>query len=403
MKIFLATFGSYGDVRPFLWMAGELMTAGHEVLLITNPTFRAAAEEAGVPFRPAGTEEDYQAAATPATRTGNPMKDQNEQIAAARRLFTRLFLNPTKETYDAITASLPGEAIVMGHFFAFGARLAAERHNLPFVNVCLAPHWLKGFAKPSGLKTRLQRFTANANTRFIDSQLFTAPMNALRTELGLAPLTKSSAEWMFGGNTLCLFPEWFLRFPLEDGMGAMFAGFPPAAQGDLPQEVEAFLQRYPNPIVFTAGTSIANGSAFFQAALDALRELGRPGILLTGATGAVPQGLPETVLHAGFAPLGSLLGRCAALVHHGGIGTAAAALEYGVPQLVCCRTEEQQENARVVAAIGAGGVLPWKKLDGKEMARQLAAITDSRTPASRAGMNPPPGYLKELVEKLRQN
>jgi len=52
---------------------------------------------------------------------------------------------------------------------------------------------------------------------------------------------------------------------------------------------------------------------------------------------ALPK-LPGNTRVTGFVPLGALLPTCAAVVHHGGAGTFAAALEHGVPQLICPST-----------------------------------------------------------------
>lgn len=51
--------------------------------------------------------------------------------------------------------------------------------------------------------------------------------------------------------------------------------------------------------------------------------------------GAEQQGsLPDNVRAVDFAPMNVLLPTCSAIIHHGGAGTFAAALEHGVPQLI---------------------------------------------------------------------
>ena len=54
-----------------------------------------------------------------------------------------------------------------------------------------------------------------------------------------------------------------------------------------------------------------------------------------------------------YVPLRALLPRCAALVHHGGIGTTAEALRAGVPQVIVPLAYDQFDNAaRVDGARG---------------------------------------------------
>jgi hypothetical protein len=58
------------------------------------------------------------------------------------------------------------------------------------------------------------------------------------------------------------------------------------------------------------------------------------------------------VRHAHYAPFSQLLSRSAALVHHGGIGTAAHALKAGVPQLVAPCCYDQFDNAAHLRRLG---------------------------------------------------
>src|SRR6185436_13395214 len=86
--------------------------------------------------------------------------------------------------------------------------------------------------------------------------------------------------------------------------------------------------------------------------------LGRRGILLTRHREQVPDNLPREVIHIDYAPFSQLLPRCAALVHHGGIGTSAQALASGVPQLVTPFTHDQPDNAARLKRLGGAEVLP---------------------------------------------
>ena len=58
-----------------------------------------------------------------------------------------------------------------------------------------------------------------------------------------------------------------------------------------------------------------------------------------------------------YAPLSRLLPRSAALVYHGGIGTAAQALAAGIPHLVAPHSFDQPDNAARLARLGVGRTL----------------------------------------------
>ncbi|MFG2115439.1 nucleotide disphospho-sugar-binding domain-containing protein [Streptomyces sp. NPDC048718] len=78
-------------------------------------------------------------------------------------------------------------------------------------------------------------------------------------------------------------------------------------------------------------------------------------ILAMGEDQAAALGpVPDNVRVAGWVPLSTLLPTCAAIVHHGGAGTALTALVHGVPQLVVPRLADQPVNAAVIEARGVG-------------------------------------------------
>ena len=53
-RILFTTFGSYGDLFPYLAIGSELKARGHEVTIGTSPSFRSKVEEAGLLFRRCG-------------------------------------------------------------------------------------------------------------------------------------------------------------------------------------------------------------------------------------------------------------------------------------------------------------------------------------------------------------
>jgi rhamnosyltransferase subunit B len=65
-------------------------------------------------------------------------------------------------------------------------------------------------------------------------------------------------------------------------------------------------------------------------------------------------------------PLRGLLPSCRALVHHGGIGTAALAYEAGVPQVLTPFAHDQFDNSQRVVASGCG-----MRIDGPVSREQL--------------------------------
>jgi UDP:flavonoid glycosyltransferase YjiC (YdhE family) len=120
-----------------------------------------------------------------------------------------------------------------------------------------------------------------------------------------------------------------------------------------------------------------DGAAFFRAAIEACKQLNRRGILLTRHSDHLPASLPDNVIHVDYAPFSLLLGRVAALVHHGGIGTSAQALANGAPSLVAPMAHDQFDNAERMRRLGVATVVPASRFTGRRVANALRGLLDS--------------------------
>ena len=88
--------------------------------------------------------------------------------------------------------------------------------------------------------------------------------------------------------------------------------------------------------------------------------------------------------HAVYAPFSAVLPRSAALVHHGGIGTAAQALAAGLPQLVMPMTFDQPDNAVRLARLGVARILLPERFSGLRVARDLEVLLGTNAVSRRA-------------------
>jgi UDP:flavonoid glycosyltransferase YjiC (YdhE family) len=107
----------------------------------------------------------------------------------------------------------------------------------------------------------------------------------------------------------------------------------------------------------TLGTvvPIMNGTSSLSVVIDALGEMDVEVILAAGRADFSDLGeFPDNVRSVGFLPLSTFLPTCSAIVHHGGSGTTAAPLYYGVPQLVLPGFADNPMSAQRVVDRGVG-------------------------------------------------
>ena len=155
-------------------------------------------------------------------------------------------------------------------------------------------------------------------------------------------------------------------------------GFPlPHSPEPLPARVLEFLARHPRPLVFTTGTGFGKPAPFFAAAAACCAELGLPGIFLSRFLEVEQRELGEHIAHFDHVELEALLPHAAALVHHGGMGTTARALQAGTPQVISPITFDQPDNGHRVEVLGVGRVVPRERMSGATFAAALRELSAS--------------------------
>jgi UDP:flavonoid glycosyltransferase YjiC (YdhE family) len=206
-------------------------------------------------------------------------------------------------------------------------------------------------------------------------------INLCRANLGMAPLDRV-APWAWSPQCVVgLWPSW-LRGPQRDWPKQLrltgfidYEGQPAGSASDVMPDAAFLAER---PVLVTAGTAMTNASDFFRAALEAVLALDLPALFVTKFPGQLSAPLPPSVRHLAFAPFAKLLQRCRAIIHHGGIGTAARAVQAGIPQLLMPFSHDQFDNAHLFKRAGVALSLTRHRFTGKAVARRLEKLLSSR-------------------------
>jgi len=114
------------------------------------------------------------------------------------------------------------------------------------------------------------------------------------------------------------------------------------------------------------------------AAVAAAREVDAEIVLVRPEPRVVRRAaaLGGRVRTVGWVPLTDVMPLCAAIVHHGGAGTAIGALAAGIPQLAVPGPGDRRHNALLIAQRGAGlaGRVTPEALDRLVRDGELAAV-----------------------------
>ena len=352
-RVVLATFGTLGDIHPFIALAKALQERSAEPVLATSAMHRGLVEGEGIAFAPMRPDETDIARA----HDIDIAELFRRMVASPFFLLDEIYIRFLGETFADVLAAADGAHALVVHSLLNGAQLAAERSGLPWVRVALSPVHLQSAQAPSltpplpyVLEPRgLGDLARNRALRRLLRQrlaLKLRPVRRFRGTVGLPPSRLDSYLDCGGRNeanaVVGFYSRHFAPKQTDHPPNAEVVGFPfyrstlPDGAALMPA-IEAFLAAGEPPVVFTLGSfATESAGAFYEESVAAARRIGVRALLLTGSRGA-----QRLAFLAGddahvcpYAPHDLVFTRCACIVHHGGIGTAGQALRSGRPQLV---------------------------------------------------------------------
>jgi len=371
MRWLLTSWGSHGDLHPFLALGRGLKARGHEVTLVGHPDWSAETEAAGLRFVSTGepSREDF------VRNHPEVLSMKWGGLVSLRTLIDKAIAPGFEHVMGTLLAEARSHDVMVAHHFTFPAPAVAELTGIPFATVSLAPGVVPsawslpganfGRAGRGFLGRQWNRFIWSAGRRMCCSMVDPV-VNRLRAKHGLGPIRDAVFAAHSPVLNLQLYSGHFAPRPPDWSAEKRIAGFcfydPPNAPVLAP-ELEEFLAKGEAPILFTLGsTAVQNPGAFFNHAAEALETLGLRGLLLIGPEDNRPARLPETILAFPYAPYGLVMPRARAVAHQCGIGTLSHALRAGVPSVACPFAFDQPNNARRIEELGVAElVLPHRR------------------------------------------
>jgi rhamnosyltransferase subunit B len=398
-RIVLSTFGSFGDLHPYVAIALELKARGHSPVIATSEVYREKMDSIGVEFFP--------------VRPDMPSYDQPDELTklatdliqakGGTEKVIELFTLNLREVYEDVNAAVDGADLLLTHTLPLVGPIVAQKRGLPWVSSILAPISFLSADEPPvppqmpalyhllKLSPIMGRLFYRAASYKLEKIM--EPVYSLRAELGLPrgeqPLLKAQHSPKL---VLALFssalgkpqPDWpantrVTGFPFYDRRDYF-------GENEMQSELSKFLDDGPPPIVFTLGSSafwVARD--FYRDSIKAAQALGQRALLLIGHERNMPdEPLPDGIAAFEYAPFGEVLPRALAVVHQGGVGTTGQALRSGRPELILPHAHDQFDNASRVVRIGCGRAIPRPRYNAKTATSELKALLGNPDYFSRA-------------------
>ncbi|MEO1128864.1 MAG: glycosyltransferase, partial [Planctomycetota bacterium] len=386
MRFVLATFGSWGDVKPFAAIARRARRIGHDAVVVTDVWYADRLRARGVEVAgfDAGLDPDL-----PKRRPEIMHRWKGTGI------FFREVLSPAlAPMYQATRAAIDalGADMVLCHHVAWGAMWAAQEMEAPWSMAAMAPASWMSLENPNMYPVMPDRDhyrmwalkLGNAVSRRVVRAMTDGVANRARCNLGLPAQRDVMLARTFGGHmNLGLWSPQFRGPAGDDHAASHVTGFPlesPDAEPELDPAIETFLDDGAPPVLITLGTSAgAISSEVPRMVAGVCAASRRRALILVGNRESLPREMPPGIAAFEHAPYARVMPRCAAVVHHGGVGTTSEVLRAGKPAVIVPFAHDQFDNARRCRMAGCSVTLDRRTLNAARIQTALDRVTDTAT------------------------
>ncbi|MBV1936155.1 glycosyltransferase [Streptomyces sp. BV286] len=375
------TAGSRGDAAPYTGLGHGLARGGHEVTVVTHACFEPLVAAAGVGFHPLPLDpraELESARGRALHRSATGVGKMARMVGMTRSLVGRM-------ADDLVAAAGSADVLLLSSSLSPLGHTIAEGYELPSMGVFLQPLAPTGEFAPPVIGTRSlgaagNRLAGRAVNAAVD-RIFADTTRALRARLGLPPVgsrasrrARERRDWqVHHGFSPLVVPrpgDW------RPGLGVAGYWWPYDVAPRLPDALEDFLDAGPAPVFFGLGSAtVPDAERLGEEVVRALRAAGLRGVVQRGWAGLSADGDGEDMFTVDEVPHSALFPRMAAVVHHAGAGTTAAALRAGVPAVpVPIQFDEAFWAARLVSLGVAPTAVPLRGLTAGSLG---AAVTSA--------------------------
>ena len=404
MRIGLQAWGSEGDVQPFIALSAGLAHAGHEVTLLVT-------DNAGRDY--SGQARNFGFKLVDVQNPGRPSPEKVERIwreiievgnpIRQAELVMRHGFDPAMEAMFAAAKDLCASSdAVVGHFFVFPLRVAAEKSGIPMATVNIVHNCLpSSHIRPPGLPDFGRWFYPMGwkMVRMMVNRIFLPRVNALREKEGLSPDRDVMGQtWASERLNLIAVSSSICSKPSDWGTHDKVCGFLNTPIGlsteEFPDGLDAFLSAGEPPVYFTFGSMMIHDLSYLREAaalwMTAVRKVGCRAVFQLPWRDLSAFGADDNVFKVMRAPYKKVFPKCSVVVHHGGAGTTQSTLFAGCPSVVVAHMSDQFFWGSELERLGVAGPTQQRKgLSSRGLAKAIAqvlACPEMRKRASAIGM-----------------
>lgn len=394
-RIVVTTFGSLGDLFPYVATALGLRERGHEVVVGTGRCYQEKIESLGLGFSAVRPDCDW-------LSDPDTVRRFSHRRWGLLRVGQELLMPALPGAYEDTLEAAKDADLLVTMVGSYATRLVAEKTKTPWVSALHIPLGFFSAYDPPVLDVApvVSRRLRRLGPAFWGplfwlgkraSRWLARPWYRLRADIGLPPVNEGNP--LVDGHSpllvLGLFSKLLADKQPDWPRQSVVTGFPffdREGEAGLPQSLARFLDHGPAPIVFTLGSVVSGDPGeFYEESAACAQQLDRRAVLVVGRGNLdrLPS-LSGEVKAVEYAPFAELFPRAAAVVHHGGVGTTGLAMRAGRPMLVVPTAWDQPDNAERASRLGIARVIPRRDYTAVRAAAELRQLLDNPSYSQRA-------------------
>ena len=396
MKIVISTWGSTGDIQPYLALSRRLLEVGHQVRVCTSDIYHDRFTALGVDFYKVGSPFDEDRF----NKTIDAVIQIKDPLKSALLIAKDGILYKADEWYQDCLKGMHGYDLAICHYADIPGQEAAIRQRLPWITACLCPGFFKTvYEAPAplpnlgvGLNTIAWKFVERMMRKHFDP-LF----NTFIESIGGKKRESIGLESMYSPELNLIAASPHISPPNPDlprrhqYTGPWFLDEP---EEKLPPHLDEFLARGSKPIVISFGSM--GGTSPFQTTsllVDAVKRTKQRAVIQSGWANLGMDRPVDGICFVKYVPHKVLFPQASCIIHHGGAGTTAAACRAGVPSVVIPHLSDQIYWGTTLRRLGvAPKIIHRRDLDEKRLSQRIAEVFSSESMGQKA---------RELAEKVR--
>jgi len=393
MHIGLQTWGSDGDIRPLIALAGGLKSKGYEVTLAVTSTenrdYTSICDRLGIDYIKVPRHIDCDVEIL-----GKKIHRIRNRVKALKFLAQEIYLRFLDDMYSAARQLCESCDIVAGHFTVFPLKMASIQTKTPYVSTILFRGCVPSIFRPPGRFPNLGRLGNYLEWKLIQDLIdfifkkdvkrfwkkakINCPKHVLPDAWESESLNLIAASRVFCPPQ----PDWGTRYRV-----CGYFHIPESLETwQMPSDLDKFCEDGDRPVYMTFGLL----QPYYQEKnvelmLAASKLAGCKTIIQTSSPKYPPHSRDGNVYFIDRAPHHQVFPKCAAVVYHGGGGTAHSVTLCERPSVVVGFSNEHMAYGQDLYLLGAAPKpIRYRKATAKDIASRIEQVINTPLMQQRA-------------------